>query len=371
MPERMFGSWRDILRLHAAEFARGAFTPSLPAIIGAILTAGAIFGLAMWRITPAFVAERGGYLVRDREDVYAYLTAQTLRLARDRPAEPVCVLIGDSIIREAITSERELTREVCKKAGRTVSVHLLVAGGLSHWEAVSLTDCIRGRVHGVVAIEITPYNLTRKPRILLDLAQHPRLAVPSSAQSEECRLMHFASVYSLHNYFLDHYGFFAARVDALANLWSGPVQPPQHRSLRLWGADDWAKGQPQWELAYQQHHAGNLGIYGRMITRLRESGRLTIVLLEGPENPRLKKPGQSGDGSDPLQAGYRGDVAAFARDHALEYWDLVALAELKPEEFWDFDHIRSASARKRFTEVLATRLANSLCAANFMEGDSK
>jgi len=375
MTEQSQRTWVEAIRCHAREFARGLFRPSPASIFGAIFVAAALFGLCMWRITPAFVARHEGYFMRDALDNYVHLTGSTLRLVHSPPAEPACIVLGDSMIREAVSSEADLERIVGEKAGRPVSVHLLVADAMTQWEAVVVTDCIRGSVRGVVVLEMTPYNVALRGDDLHKRIRTPRLALDCQAEAIERKISKVERRPRLRNYFLDHYMFFAMRTEALRNLLTGPLSPPDHEvDERVpWTIAQWKREQQRitgWERHYDRFHLFNLALYQRMIDRLRQSGRISVVLLEGVLSPRMDEL-IDGDSRGSLRRRYRADVAGFARENSLEYWDIVrdmaSEGKLSARDFQDYAHLQKKDARQRFTDELGTRLVDTLRRNRFLE----
>src|ERR1041385_9096177 len=146
------------------EFAGGLTEPSLPALMGTIGVALMTAALCAWKLTPAFFTGRAAnYLMKNSKDGDLYISSEVMRLMESPPNKPALIAIGDSMIRESISSADELRRDVAINGGIDMDVRLLLAGAVTQWEELAIADCLPGRIRGVVLLEVSPYNIaTRK-----------------------------------------------------------------------------------------------------------------------------------------------------------------------------------------------------------------
>jgi len=355
------------------EFVHGATKPSLPALVGALAVAVFLFLLCVTLITPDLLATKGyRYVLVNPGDEYACLTSEVLRVGRFPSCDLTVAVIGSSTTREAISDADHLEQLLLEKTKRSVTVYVLATGGLNHWEAVCVLDCIRDRFRGLVVLEVSPVKLSLERDHLRGFAEKPRLALDSSAFDEEVRLAGLEVPRRVNNYFLDHYQFFVARPGALLNLVNGPVQPKFHfaEHWRPPTEQEWERAVrhlASWQKTYRDNRDANLGVYARLIRRLRERDGNDIVLLEAVCNPRASAVILSTPEAKQLHEEYKADITRFARENNVAYWDLSAAAQLVPEDFVDHHHIRSPEVRRRYTEALAARLGDRLIKSELMK----
>jgi hypothetical protein len=267
--------------------------------------------------------------------------------------------VGDSTIREAITSEADLSRRISELAGEPVSAHLLVAGALGLWDSVCVTDCIRNQVSGLVVVEISPYNVAAGITPLRQRLENPRWPLDSSAFDDEATLAGLPTHRRYGNFFLDHYRFFVARPAILLHVIGGPAQEQAHFYAGPHWVNPEARAQAEarltrWETNYYDNRGNNLEAYARLVRRVRAQPGISVALIEGVENPIL----QSHDAHESTAwAEYREDVRVFSARLPVQYWDLNHIAKLGPSDFVDLLHLNSAAAQERYTDALAHRCA--------------
>jgi len=345
------------------EFANGLVEPSLPALAGTFLVALMSAVLCAWKITPQFFAEgAANYLMKNSKDGDLYLSSEVLRLVHSPPTKPALVAIGDSMMRESISSADDLRRDVLTQGGADVDVRLLVAGAVTQWEELAIADCLAGRVHGVVLLEVSPYNIATRKKPAANGAYQQRLAFTSNALDEEVRRAGVKVPGRWNNFFLDNWKFLAVRQDVLFHPMRPPVDAEAHPADRLvvWTDKQWQqkwKTIAGWVNTYEKNRDVNFEMYERMIHRLRESGLICVVLLEGVQSPRLDAKIQGSPIDIRIHAQYRQDMRQFAARQNVPYWDLREEANLRAEDFVDYAHITDPQARSRYTQVLAKHVA--------------
>jgi len=350
------------MKQRGAEFIRGATRPSLGALLGAACVGAALLGVCAWGITPHLIATKPGYFEVDKRDEFAHLTARTLQIAESPVDGTSVVIIGDSSVREAISSPEDLEQQLLEKSGQHVTVKLLAAGGLTQWGTVAITDNIRDHIKGVVLLEISPYNLSMDEEPLTEYER--TVAVESEAFRDEIRKFGLTPPPHTGNYFIDNYRFFVARPACLWNLVYEPLNPPQHfiEHPRAWSRRQWARAYARvwaWVPHYDENKARNLAIYQRMIERLRKNRGITVALYETIESPQIQSLAH-GSNDKKTKARYYTDMAAFLHENHLELLDVASEAEVGNRDFWDPFHMMTDNARRRYTAALANRLAELL-----------
>jgi hypothetical protein len=343
-------------------FWRGATRASAAGLGGTLLVAAACFACCVWFITPDFIAAKGRYLVVDREDEYAALTAQVMRIARTEAPCYRAVVVGDSAVREALSSPGDIQRALNEKLQKKVRVDLLTTGGLTPWEALMALDVMGDRFDGgLVVLQMAPQLLANGPDMPRSLCTTPRVALSSAAFDRELRIWELAPPERTGNYFLDNYKFFAARPQAILNVARGPRELPPHmaESWRPPAAVEWQRAvnnMVRWRDGYAANREANLGLYRRLIGDL-QARSIQVALAEDIINPRAEAAIKEIPEVWELLEQYGQDVAELARGSGVAHWNLRDEAGLVPEDFLDHTHLRNPAARQRYTDVLSQHLA--------------
>lgn len=362
--DSLHNHYRGYLR----EFIDGATKPSLAALFGTLGVAGIVFLTCLTVITPKFMATTGyGYFMTNPVDEFAYLTSETLRIVNTHPQNISVILVGTSSTREALAGTHDLEQLLAAKIQQPVNVYDLTSGNLNHWEAVCLLDSLRGHFRGVAILEISALMLAYGRDRLQTIAEQPRLALDCPAFTEELRLARITVPTTSTNYFLRHYKFFISRSHAiLLNLIRGPVTRNPNK-IAGWGAPPAQRrkmGRQRFlEVldVYQTHSPPNFAVYQRMMAASQANGQAKVALVEALRNPEIdeiifttKPVGKQ------VYAEYQATVTQFAQHNAVPYWDIGSVAHFKSTDFSDHTHLQSPTARKQYTEMLATHLAELL-----------
>jgi hypothetical protein len=212
--------------------------------------------------------------------------------------------------------------------------------------------------------EISPYQLSRSVDRLKSL---PRLGFTSEAFNRELKIARLTPPVDAHSYFLNEAGFFLLRPEALYNLRRGPFpnSPGPHiLDKALWTDKVWKLRHRQiygWVRPYLHFQRQNLAVYHRMALRAAEIPGLRLVLTNAVINPAVESPAHSPPRGFAINTKrYSADVKKFAAKNKLPFWDIASEAQLTAGDFFDYTHVRRQSARERFTEVLAGRIAELL-----------
>ncbi len=346
-------------------FIEGLTRPSLPALAGMILVAGASLAACFWLITPELFSGPGyGYFVENVNDEYSFISADVLRLQQNPPDDPVVLYFGTSSLREALSSRGHLEELLQERLDRKVKVLNLTAGGLTHWEITAMLDGLLEDIKGVVVLPCSPAVLNESGDRLDEITQSPRLALFSPDLQEERELLGFEKRGELSgNFFRDNYRFFVARLVPVlrhalkgrqwrdfhaGDKWRDPNEAEMAGFIRLRG---------QWVDEIAERGDLNAEAYRRILGRIRENPDLNVVLLASVSNPKTNDWVRSLPGYPAAQGRYEGYVESFLAGERTIYRDYEAPLGLAPEDFKDTVHFKNPKARERFTEYLADDLA--------------
>jgi len=354
----------------------GALTrPSAAGLLGTLLVAMLWFACCACFLTRHLLAHHPQYLAGSGfMDESTFITADVLRICEGPPEELGVTIIGNSAVRDAITDEADLSERLSRKAGRNVNVHILAAPRLDLWNMVCVGDAICGHTHGLAVLQISPYDLATNPRTI---RKPLLLALDSPALDAELQIHHYRPRPHCDNYFFSQYQFFAAREEAIANLWQPPA-PRELHQMRIKGSREPLQGS---ELAaildaqlngYGTCAEQNMQVYQRAIKHLKDDGGIGVVLLEMPTNPRTME-SMFHDPQRPRQRelyeNYLLDRQRLSRQAGIPILDLAEEAGLEAGDFKDYTHLNGqeghsqTDARERYAQTLAGHLAALLAAA--------
>jgi hypothetical protein len=343
------------------EFVAGATQPSVGAMGGALGVAFACFMACALFLTPGLLASNDyGYFLANEEDEYAWLTCELLRL-RQLPEPLLGVgLVGSSSIREAISDANDIARHLQDTASRPIDVVCLNASGLRLWEKAQVCYCLEQCLRGVVLIQIDPLDLSFDRESHSSFVRHPRLAAGFETFDEELREAGMPVPRRMGNYFLDNYGFFVARPGIVLNLLTGPKRANTHlaETWRQISTEETKaaieRHKQNWK-TYERNREANFETYRRITARLQAKG-IEVVLLEGVRNREYDAEVFDTPELRSWHDLYNREVRQFAEELGITYLDLHDEAGLTGSDFVDTAHIRSSSARERFTQALSIRL---------------
>ena len=302
----------------------------------------------------------------DTADVYPILKAQALKVAADRKSLKTyrVVLIGDSGIREALSSVADLQRRIGRRTHQRIQIVPLVAGGLTQLDAVDLCGVLRGHMRGQVILEVSPYWMSKgHDRELFDRVID-RIGFDSEDLADEFQRAGLPRPRWSSNFFLRNIRFMLSRTDAFMRGLRRYPPPPLHNPHRLQpGSQALARDEHRVFHAcreIRERSPDYVGVYERMIQRLQDSG-VQVTLLEAPLNPRLLTPHGEQSGLPPsIMKFYYHTRAALCADTNTHFWDLNRQSAFSSADFADAYHINRDSARARFTNALASHIAASV-----------
>ena len=356
MADKTTGWWR--------EFKRGVLKPSLGGVLGAMVVAVVLLLISVFLITPELMASIDyGYFLASPRDSYAYVAAETLRLASTEYANPSVILVGSSAMREAISDVTDVKNALSKRLGCTIDVYRLTAEGLNLWEISSVVDLLDDKAQGLLVVGISPKQLAYDKKYLEYSARVPRLTFDTQAYWNSLDAEGLKRPQRCGVFFIDHYRFFLARPSALLNLVRGPIQLRHHR------AEDWriATGEAfkracqlrmRWKETYDERHGANLAVYERMMAEIEKREGLELVLLDAVRNPSYMSYIEVTPEAREYRDKYCHDVETLAKKYGVPYLELNEAARLDADDFVDTSHIHNPEARDRYTMVLTQRLGD-------------
>lgn len=342
-------------------FLEGLTKPTTIATLGAFAITAALFASCVAFVTPGLLARINiGYLMQDRYDAYANLTAKVFRLQRDGVPPGSIILMETSAFHHAFVPTPELEQMIEERVGRPVHIVVLNAAALSLLEQIAIIDRLGSIPDAIVVIPMSDVAFTRDRDYMERMAQNPRLGFRSQAANEELRHWGVKPKRQTGNYFLDNSGFFTSRLTSVKNLVTGPKKmgmmydekaplPDESRWERLTTT---LKG----SLAeYPQNGGACIEMLGRFIDLAKARGARQIVLLEAPRNPRAIR-----DLGPETAAMFERDIDRFAAQRGLEHWNVQPEAQVDEADFVDWVHMRKSGSRTRYSEAFANRLAGLL-----------
>jgi hypothetical protein len=310
------------------------------------------------------MAKYGYYFMESQEDDYAYLTTKVLQIQSTPSANMKVAIIGNSAAQEAINTDY-LEQSLQQKVQIPLTVYKLSVGGLFLWEQICILNNIRDQIHGVVVIQVQPtYLALDRAHLTGGITRHSRLAMYCPLFDQEMQLVGVEAPQWTNNYFIDYYKFFIARIHALMiNLAKGPVTWRSHN------AETWRPPTPtqwnnsiekisRWQKDYRQYRESNFLVYKRLIQYLQQKNDVRVVLLDATINPRAEAIILNDSKIRELYVEYQQDMEKFAQEMHVPFLDLGKDANLQADEFIDHVHLFKPSARRRYTEVLATQLVS-------------
>jgi hypothetical protein len=359
---------RPLLTQSFDALIKGLWMPSWIGTAGALLVCLLWFcGCAIF-VTPKRFAAAPGRFADNPQDEFPFVKARALQVARDpAAAQPYrVVLIGDSAIGEAITSPRDLQRRIQRRVKQHVVVTPLIAGGLDQLEAVDLCAMIRDHMRGQVILQISPYHLTLIHTHEMYEKALTGIGIETQDMSDEFHTAGFRRPIYFHNFFLRNHDFMLARTSAFMRLLR-PMPDPTlllHSEKRDSSEARFQRDAKNTYLATKALKAkseANVAMYRRIIEPLKARG-IQVALLESPANPRLQKMDGTGNRGIPTadRKAYRTIRDKLVADTGTSLWDMARRVHFSTKDFLDYIHIGKQSARVKYTQALADRIAASI-----------
>jgi hypothetical protein len=345
-------------------FHHALLRPSLTSAALTVLVALTILGSASAIVTPKFFAETASpYFAPRPQENYTFTTARAIKAGlSDRNALGVAVL-GASSHREGISSDQQMAYLIQQQVEWPIAFFNLTASALSQYEMVALCDQLGQGFNGIVILGCSVFRMVRDPDERIEWIMRPRVGLTSSWLDEEASILNLTRPRPTGIYFLDQAGFFGVRMPYLMrNIIRGPVKPRIHNYLNRAPINN-----EEWERRVEQFRtmrnapdlpdpAATEALWLRLRDRLRGRGRVEVVLLNAPANPRFI---DLAFGQE-FYHDYQDRMERFTKENDMHYWNINDEASLVESDFYDWAHISNAEAQERFTRILAHHVAQLL-----------
>lgn len=338
-------------------FRSGLTEPSPAALAATLLVAAALAAAALLGIDAGFVAGRGAhYLARDPGDQDVLLASRALALSRRRSAEPLVLVTGSSATHESVLADA--LAEALAAEGRAGEVWKLTSLGQTLVPTVGIADLVPEGARGVAVIGVGPARFGHSRAQLARMARGRDSGFRSPLLDETLRDLGVDPGPRTGIYLVDHHRFVLPRIRHLA--WRLLLLEPVH-FRRTWFRDrpadqEWPELMRRTALPmidrYPYNARPNLELLRTAVERLQRHEGLRVVLLEHPADPEVR----AGRVRAQYERHRRNLLELEARTGAA-YVDLQETLELPSEVFYDWCHLRSDEAARRFTVELARRLA--------------
>jgi len=356
---------RPLLVVACGEFWRGLTTPSLTALLTALSVTAALVLSCFVFIRPCMMASGGHrYFALTEYDTYNSVTGRAISLSRARNCAPAVFFLGTSADEEALTSCDQLAQLVAEKIDITPVVHDLTMAGQTHWEMAALTDMLPEHFDGVVllGLGVAPPRFLLPGTELAQLVETPRLGFVSEAFDREISLAGLKVPERRGNYFWDNRKYFAMRIPSLfRNILTAPPVYEGHTEFyqiraRFFNLEEEITRTRKLLQDYGTAAPRGLAVFERIAQSLKRRGRVAVVIMQSPANPQFidKTWGRASYNA------HKERMHLFAAQHRIFYWDLTDSAALTADDFYDWTHIQSHEAKKRYMHALAQKLAELL-----------
>ena len=352
------------------EFIQGATQISPVALIGTILVAAALLGACVVLITPHNLARiNEGYFMASPDDSYASLTGKTLQRRYQGFPDHSVLILGTSAIHHGFPDADVVEGYIKENEPLDVHVVPLVGYALSMWEMLNVLGEVKGPINGVVVLGLSAGSFAREDSRIETLIEHPRLPFLSEPYKDEIEKLGIQPPHQLGVFFLDYSGFFTSRIRCTLNLLTGPQKFRRTRDKKAPLPDP-----GKWDRAmavigarlatYDDNHQHMFDLLADLIAVVHSKGDNQVVLLEPPMNPVAIHDMEA----QPVIDRFRRDIAAFAKAHGVEFWDLHEQVNLDPDDFADWYHLRDTPTRERYAREFARRIAELMSRSNASRG---
>jgi hypothetical protein len=324
-----------------------------------------------------FVAIDPHYLMDGKGDEYLILSWRLAAIRFKKSSRPEVVYMGASQATRALVTRNaaELSEEISEAAGLPVDFFPASSNGQRFEEALAITDQLQDGFRGVIVLMVndykSDYHANRSPA---DVARaRSRIAAVSAPSLQP--FWEASGYRPLHTgvFFLDHLGFFAARRAAAVRL--GPVKGDPglgafsdvrfHDGIVKLDHErrDLEEDRESAARRKQDAKAPLLTRSRKVLVRLlsnMEQLHAPVVLLENPELPTRNEVYAA------RVERFRTEIRELAEQYGARYWDFNPELDLSDRDFQDTVHLGSAMARRRFQDLLMSRLGE-LIADRFSE----
>jgi hypothetical protein len=300
-----------------------------------------------------------------------------LRFSRSTGLQVVYVGGSQSTRALATREQDKLSRELSRAAGARVTFNVLSGNNQRYEDALGISDQLPKSYRGVFVMMVSDYKDDYQKKGPL-VAMRTKIALVNAPSL--LPFYHQHGDYTPPNtgfFFLDHFGFFAARRKALLRFEKVPGNGMQKANGVRPGKRDEAFAkleQQKEEVSEEGDNATKRKIRQRapllsksrklmttLIANLKRRG-IVPVFIEFPHQPLRHEIWK--EHNDRFQT----EFADFAERRHAVYWDLNPEMELTVDDFQDQVHLGSLSGRRQFQTALMHHLG-ALIHERFVEGD--
>ncbi|MCD0458142.1 hypothetical protein [Roseiconus lacunae] len=298
-------------------------------------------------------------------DAYGSLTSRVAQAATaSREGQLRVGLISASSFRDSISDSRLLSDAIEDSWGQPVEFVNLTAGALTLWETATIADVIANQFEGLILIEVSPNKFCRDADELREITTNPRLGFRSSIVSQDRKLRQVDGPDIIGVYTIDNLAFLLSRRYKLLARVGTVGEPPSlvlknqhsklfsvefmHRRVRALKRDYLRK--------YFDEVDSNISLLERAVSRLTETGKTRVLLVEAPFNPLAAQLLDTDPAYREVMLDYDLRISRLAERCGIAYWAPGVQADFACFDFTDDFHIGDFKARVKFTSQLARRI---------------
>ena len=267
-------------------------------------------------------------------------------------------LVGDSLIRESITSTGDVATRIQTATGVTANVYLFGEGNQNFAESLAVVDNLPPGP-GVVVISVSQNRFCSTPSAARDQIQGVRLLAPSTTLWRFI-LQTFGTAprnsikRGIETYLAD-WRHRNARILAAGRRPWHPYQqhrqgPPVSLERKQALVEAWLNDRGRPDGPFDDWHRFNTFVLERVVTRAQARG-FTVVLMDGSQDGEI-----IGDAWDRCARVYRSACRQIAEDEQVAYVDPNLTAGLVDSDFHDVTHLIEPG-RTKWMDALTTLLA--------------
>jgi hypothetical protein len=347
---------------------------SLSSCVGAIAFALIEIACCCWFFAPPRLAELSpGVLMQDAGDEYCLLSFRLMHYRRvDFRGLQVAYLGASTATRSLLDHDPvALSRAVSRAAQRPVRFGLWSSNGQRYEDALVVLDQLPAHFQGAFVLVVNDYKDDDRQLGGAGQRFYERILAESASSRDELWREEGHAPHGTGVFFLDHLDFFAARRTAALRFGAAPraprrLEPPVDEAERLrrmreqlragWGRPPRRTGAPAADDRNEREPpvlGKNRRVIDKLVDKLTERG-IIPVFVEAPLNPKRAPY------SSRRLAQYYGDMARYAAERGVLYWNWNGALALSPEDFGDAIHLESPAARAEYQKLLTENLAEAM-----------
>lgn len=347
-----------------AEFWAGLSEPSRLAAVMLAIGIAISLSFLLWLFNPTTLCgPLGAYLPQNRIDSHAFVTVDTLRLARSKQTRPRILMLGASTIEQPFGDGQSLHRAIEGQSGQDWEVHVLAAASQSPLEQMSILETAlagRGPEDPSVVVTMTAglWRATWTRERMLGPEPLGRLGLRSKWADEE--MQHLGGTPGLRTgfYVADNFRFLATNsimtLRQLAlNSPSERLFSPHARTPPRTGQARFRRGTPEAIEGALTEFDAYIAQLERMILRLQDVPGVQLVLFEDLMSPDV--PDLLGIEDHVHELDRR--ILEVSSRHNVPFWRIGSDAELGPNDYNDAVHTKTGEPQGKVVAVTAERFA--------------